>query len=502
MNLAVENPREYFKQFQQMDKLVKFGTFVESLRREDDSVNKALINTLMEGIQVIIEGKVDYKVVSSFINNAKKNTNSKLNASSSEGHSNYTAEERNADPSFAKIYGNNGMNNSVGEFKVMDTKGKMALREYKKALDAGDETRATKMLKTATDIFIAIAAPSVAKALNVYQDSFSNEQLTDAFAEIIHEIAKRVSSGDPEITMPYYNKYVAPLLKINLVPRALGKAADFKIIKQWLPNKVYSKKGNRVYYEGKFYELTNTLPINLAEQKKGTPPIDLDDVISDDWKEITPPKGLYLKQNGAGVNEYDEEAANSDSAFGTTSIDDDAQLAPISRARNIGQTVEREDEVKWHAMGEFAGLDDKEGLNDEIDMLKKKLNTTLNVGEKQSTIKEIKRLQNKLDKIDAKYGILSDMSEKAEKLHQLQADLKYAAKNGDKQLSDETKQKINDIRKNETRDAITKKHGMTGGRRDALKVEDDMIDYLTDRFGIDPDVAKKTLRGNKEKATA
>lgn len=336
MKFTLENAKEYYLKYDEANKLMKFRSFVESLDRDDITENKLAIQSLIEGVDAIIEATVPKNIIDSYTKNAEHQT-------------------------LKNKLGESGVRSLQGQSDITSKVAQKLLREGKTEL--------------ATAILIGSVAPIVASKLNSLpmQHEISSDDMADAFAEIMSVIAKQVPKYDPESPIPFYPSMVHPILYKSLIPNALYKTTGSKLPRQWDPSLHYSNVNTMVYHDGKTYKRQhspshNDPSIEPSERPAKNLPYELKDIPPNDprvaewWLEIDTPKVIKdrLIQDSEGHEVRLSEFAR------------DAQTAKDNPTGSMVDDDYDPDSIMWDAKDKYAD-DFRDEIEDRLEELYSKL---------------------------------------------------------------------------------------------------------------------------------
>ena len=205
MNLILENPRLYFRQFRKMENMMEFRAFVESLDVGDADSHEKIV-ALIEGIDIIVEGTLSPEVIDRYIPSKGRKYTTPIN-----GKAGY-------------YQGNEDAGKLVNEGKIDEAK----------------------------PLLLGMCVPKIAKIINglSYLKALSDDEVEDIFIDVLTEVIRKIPDWDTNYPfVPWATKYV-----INkFVPDALdkmGKGQDD--LHQWKPGVKY-RNGSAILYKNKKY---------------------------------------------------------------------------------------------------------------------------------------------------------------------------------------------------------------------------------------------------------
>ena len=460
MHFSLENPHQYFRNFQEVEKLSKYRTYIESLDRDDMPENKPAIKALTEGIDAIMEGLVTNEMLTKYITSPVKKLMSQLGDATKEERGDYLNTE-------ALKLASDGVDD----------------------IENGNEEDGQRKIDRAKSILTGITAPYVAAYLNkmgyVRNENFSQAKVEDIFSEMMTEISgsfDRYFEEEPTDESGEVTPFVVWAYQIvksrvsKYINQGQSTSKVGKHAKKWLPDHKYGL-GMRVFYDGETYVRYSDdgEPNEMSDEQLTIPPDSphvsdywkvADTGVDEDTAKLTKPvKDLEDMENNA------YEAPDADEGkFGTTDIDNDPDY----------------DEEKYKSAATFK--------EDEIKQLKAKLAklNKINVDELEPSDKEkvasaIKITTRKLEKaIMAKTIITEKMGNaSAAELHHAMLAPQEKSKLGlDKESREEIKNKLSEL----TDVVISQNTG--ANRREIGEYVDQFIEHLAKEHDIDPELAK------------
>ena len=205
MDLILENPRLYFRQFRKMENMMEFRAFVESLDVGDDA-NHEKIAALIEGIDTIVEGTLSPHVIDRYIPSKGRKYTTPI-----DGKPGYY--QGNADA--AKL---------VNEGKIDEAK----------------------------PLLLGMCVPKIAKIINglSYLKSLSDDEVEDIFIDVLTDVIKKIPDWDTNYPfVPWATK----LIVHEFVPEAMKKMGkEMEDLHKWKQGNIY-RNGSAILYNKKRY---------------------------------------------------------------------------------------------------------------------------------------------------------------------------------------------------------------------------------------------------------
>ena len=367
MQFKLENAREYYLSFMEAVRLTKFRAFVESLDRDDVPENKPAISALIEGVDVMLEGRVSSQVLNSW--------------------KRYMTE-------LPETEGEEGTKASMLERVMEDFRSKVAA--------AGDDEKA---VKNAALSLVANYAPALARTINSYttnygqSDSVAADMFNDAAADLYQQAMRYADTGAQVAFQRYQSgsDFLISSMGKNYVPAQDDRVEfddngnpvrtyDWGHTPKARFNGTKARSSMIVKWRGKRYRRKDKTKMN--EEQLRIPP-DMPEV-SDFWEEMNSVKmtlNRKIADEGGNGNDIISERVNQLNNEG------DFERIPTGRPEQSGDSVDYDNKA-----------------NSIISKLYSKEEKQIKEMLADDTIDEAtsKRLNKRLDKINTTRALLLD----------------------------------------------------------------------------------------------